>query len=256
MTLLPSEANSARFAKFRSGKIWVIIDTERPGGEWIDEVLYHSLKEANKAADTIRSKRPSSSWGRDPYSAGVQVMDAAYYTPALERVEALKLAGSKGELPKELQENIDSPPPLVQKLKEEMMNSKKARSRIAWAEGEQGSKDWEKWFESQDQEFQDTWNEMNDKYKDVVKNQHNKSAELLPIEQKDIANASLVGTPAEDDMDGVRNVLFNLGEQLQKVLLTIYKHRSTHGGLDLALKKLNESQEALKVADNVLADLL
>ena len=255
--ILPSEANSAKSARLRSGKMWVIVDTERPGGGWVDEVLYYSLKEADKVADTIRSKRPGSSWDRDPYSAGVQVMDAAYYTPALERAEALKLAGSKGELPKELQENVENPPPSVQKLKEEMMmDSKKARSRRAWAEGEQGRKDWEKWFESQDQDFQDTWKEMNDKYKDVVKNQHNKSAELLPIEQKDIVRASLVDTPAEEDMDEVRDVLFNLGEQLQKVFLTVYNHRATHRGLGSVLKKLSESQEALKAADNALADLL
>lgn len=254
--ILPSEANSAKSARLRSGKMWVIVDTERPGGEWIDEVLYYSLKEADKVADTIRSKRSGSSWDRDPYSAGVQVMDAAYYTPALERAEALKLAGSKGELPKELQENVENPPPSVQKLKEEMMDSKKARSRRAWAEGEQGRKDWEKWFESQDQEFQDTWKEMNDKYKDVVKNQHNKSAELLPIEQKDIVSASLIGTSIEEDMDGVRDVLFRLNEQLQKVFLAVYKHRAAHGGLASVLKKLSEGQEALKAADNALADLL
>jgi hypothetical protein len=186
--ILPSETGSAKFARIRPGKMWVIVNTERPGGEWVDEFIYHSLQQADKVADTIRSKRPSSSWDRDPYSAGIQVMDAAYYTPAMERVEALKMAG---ELPKELQENVENPPPSVQKLKEEMMNkSRGATGRVAWAEGEQGRKDWEKWFAEQDPDFQDTWKEMNDKYKDVVKDQHktaDQNSGLLPVELAELS---------------------------------------------------------------------
>ena len=261
--ILPSETGSAKFARVRPGKMWVIVNTERPGGEWVDEFIYHSLQQADKVADTIRSKRPGSSWDRDPYSAGIQVMDAAYYTPAMERVEALKMAG---ELPKELQENVENPPPSVQKLKEEMMNkSKGATGRVAWAEGEQGRKDWEKWFESQGQEFQDTWKEMNDKYKDVVKDQHktaDQNSGLLPVELARLASAnpakrvaSLVGTPAEEDLDKARDMLFSLSEQLQKVYLTIHRHRDFRS-LTPVLRKLNESHEALKAADNALADLL
>ena len=51
-----------------------------------------------------------------------------------------------------------------------------ARMKEGWAEGAQGRKDWQAWFDQQSQEFQDKWNEMNEQYGDVVKEQYKTAA--------------------------------------------------------------------------------
>lgn len=51
-----------------------------------------------------------------------------------------------------------------------------ARMKESWAKGEQGRKQWEAWFKEQPQEFQDKWNEMNELYGDVVKDQYKTAA--------------------------------------------------------------------------------
>jgi hypothetical protein len=253
-----------RVSGLRPGKMFVIVDTSHPGGKWVDGELYDSVNKADMVADAIRLKRSKAQWNRDNYTAGIQVIDAAYFTPAMEHFNSR--LSSKSELPEELKENIENPPPSVLKLREEMMNkSKSATGRFAWAEGEQGRKDWEKWFAEQDQDFQDTWKEMNEKYKDVVKDQHktaDQNSDLLPVELARLAGAnpakrvaSLVGTPAEGDLDKARDMLFSLSERLQKVYLTVHKHRNFQS-LTPVLRKLSESHKALQDADSALAGLL
>ena len=51
-----------------------------------------------------------------------------------------------------------------------------ARMKEGWAEGAQGRKDWQAWFDQQSQEFQDKWNEMNEQYGEVVKDQYKTAA--------------------------------------------------------------------------------
>ena len=51
-----------------------------------------------------------------------------------------------------------------------------ARMKESWAKGEEGRKQWEAWFKEQPQEFQDKWNEMNELYGDVVKDQYKTAA--------------------------------------------------------------------------------
>ncbi len=150
--LLPIEkasASSSKSAAVRAGQYFVIVDVSVPGGKWIDDILYKGTRGADKKADMYRKVRDPSMWERYPYDAGLQVIDAVYFSPSEEklRVLGMRAAGSP---------------------------------KAAWAKGEEGRKQWEVWFKEQPQEFQDKWNEMNELYGDVVKDQYKKSAEKLP----------------------------------------------------------------------------
>ena len=51
-----------------------------------------------------------------------------------------------------------------------------ARMKEGWAEGEKGRKEWKAWFDQQSEEFKSKWEEMNEKYGDVVKSQYKAAA--------------------------------------------------------------------------------
>jgi hypothetical protein len=72
--------------------------------------------------------------------------------------------------------------------------------KTAWAAGEQGKKDWQSWFDEQDEDFQNTWKEMNEKYGDTIKDMH-KTA-LLPSERAAYARGEMSGQEKEKLFEG------------------------------------------------------
>jgi len=71
----------------RGGSLFVIVDTSKPGGEWIGRKVYNSSREADAQAAKLRRRVSAAVKRRHPYDAGIQVIDALWYGPAAEVLE-------------------------------------------------------------------------------------------------------------------------------------------------------------------------
>jgi hypothetical protein len=66
----------------------VIVDVSVPGGRWIDNIIYDSSSEADRAAAKMRTP-----WWK---ARRVQVIDAVWYGPAEARLQATGMRASRG----------------------------------------------------------------------------------------------------------------------------------------------------------------
>jgi len=157
---LPVE--TSKVAEVRSGQKFVIIDTSVPGGKWVDEVIYDGTREADREAAKLMGQ------GRR-----VQVIDAVYYAPSEARLRALGMRAASEQEAEKLEAEAEAN---EAQADADRQKADAARMKEGWAEGAQGRKDWQAWFDQQSQEFQDKWNEMNEQYGDVVKEQYKTAA--------------------------------------------------------------------------------
>ncbi len=81
-----SSARGRRAVK--AGQKFVIVDVSVPGGRWIDNIIYDSSSEADRAAAKMRTP-----WWK---ARRVQVIDAVWYGPAEARLQATGMRASRG----------------------------------------------------------------------------------------------------------------------------------------------------------------
>lgn len=88
-------------------------------------------------------------------------------------------------------------------------------------------KDWEAWFKQQPKDFQDKWQEMNDKFGDVVINQHKEEKKASPLIGISEYNAAF------DDLEEVIEEL-SLADTLQEIGLSLVEENlNDDGGVEL-----------------------
>ena len=72
-----------------AGQKFVIVDTLVPGGRWVDQIIYDSSAEADRAAAHYATQG-------DVRRGHVQVIDAVWYAPAEARLRTTGMRGQKG----------------------------------------------------------------------------------------------------------------------------------------------------------------
>ena len=132
------------------------------------------------------------------------------------------------------------------------------KDKSAWAAGEQGRKDWQKWFDEQDQDFKDTWQEMNEKYGDTIKDMHKTAA--LPSERVAYASGEMSesekkklfeGNPEFKEMnenppDSVKEVMDEMKKQAR------YLNRSQVSVVGRVLGASKQRDHAISLKDSLI----